>query len=489
MTIKTQTSEGFPLNVAGIQEVLTKPLVAHVAAVANNLDQPTYLVGGYVRDVLLSRSTKDIDVVTIGDGIAFAKRLVKLLGEEAQLTVFKNFMTANIQYGGIELEIVGARKESYRRDSRKPIVEAGTLEDDLRRRDLTINALAVGLHDSERGEVRDLFGGLHDLAGGIVRTPLDPYRTFEDDPLRMVRTIRFATQLSFHIHADTLEAITGNAERLAIISQERITDELHKIIKAPVPSKGFKLLFKTGLLDRILPELAELHGVETIEDKSHKDNFYHTLKVLDNVAEASDKLWLRWAALLHDIGKPPTKRFDPEHGWTFHGHEVVGAKMVPKLFKKLRLPLNEKMRYVQKLVRLHLRPIALTENVTDSAIRRLNYDAGDDVDDLLTLCKADITSKNQRKVNRFLRRFDEVWEKIRAVEEKDWIRNFQPPVKGEEIMETFRLSPCKEVGLIKDAIKEAILNGEIDNNYEEARQYMFKKARELNLTTSPDDKP
>lgn len=483
MVIKTQSTIEESINKEAINQALDTPLIKSVAEVADKKEQPAYLVGGYVRDLLLSRSSKDIDVVTIGDGIAFAKEVAELLGSEAQLTVFKKFMTANIQYKAIELEIVGARKESYSHNSRKPEVQAGTLEDDLRRRDLTINALAIGLHKDESGQIRDLFNGIEDLKAGVARTPLDPYSTFVDDPLRMVRTIRFATQLHFNIEPETFQAIGTNCERLSIISQERITDELNKIMQAPVPSMGFKLLQETGVLELIFPELSALQGVETIDDKSHKDNFYHTLKVLDNVAEVSDDLWLRWAALLHDIGKPPTKRFDPEHGWTFHGHEVVGAKMVPKIFKKLRLPLNDKMRYVKKLVRLHLRPIALTDNVTDSAIRRLNYDAGDDIDDLLKLCKADITSKNQRKVNRFLRRFDEVWEKIQQVEEKDWIRNFQPPIKGEEIMETFQLGPCKEVGLIKDAIKEAILNGEIDNNYEEAREYMFKKAREFNLYT------
>lgn len=483
MVLKTLSAIEESINKEAINQALDTPLIKSVAEVADKKQQPAYLVGGYVRDILLSRSSKDIDVVTIGDGIRFAKEVAQHLGSDAQLTVFKNFMTANIQYKNLELEIVGARKESYSQNSRKPEVQSGTLDDDLKRRDLTINALAIGLHSDENGQIKDLFNGIEDLQEGVVRTPLDPYSTFKDDPLRMVRTIRFATQLNFNIQQETFQAIGANCERLSIVSQERVTDELHKIMQAQVPSIGFKLLEETGVLELIFPELSALQGVETIDDKSHKDNFFHTLKVLDNVAEVSDNVWLRWAALLHDIGKPPTKRFDPEHGWTFHGHEVVGAKMVPKIFKKLRLPLNDKMRYVRKLVRLHLRPIALTDNVTDSAIRRLNYDAGDDIDDLLKLCKADITSKNQRKVNRFLRRFDEVWEKIQQVEEKDWIRNFQPPIKGEEIMETFHLGPCKEVGLIKDAIKEAILNGEIDNNYEEAKGYMFKKAREFNLYT------
>lgn len=469
------------LNHNAIEEALDLPALKTLSKVVEESKQPAYLVGGFVRDIFLGRSSKDIDVVTLGDGISFAEKVVEKLGPKAQLTVFKNFQTANIQHHDLELEIVGARKESYSRDSRKPIVEAGSLEDDLSRRDLTINALAINLHPAQHGEVVDFFNGQKDLENGLIRTPLEPFQTFDDDPLRMVRTIRFAAQLNFQIAETTFKAIKTNRERLSIVSQERITEELQKMIMSPSPSLGFKLLHKTGLLAEFFPELEALHGVETINDQSHKDNFFHTLKVLDNVAKVSDSLWLRWAALLHDIGKPPTKKFDPEHGWTFHGHEVVGAKMVPKIFKKLRLPLNEKMRYVKKLVRLHLRPIALTEEVSDSAVRRLNYDAGEDIDDLLRLCKADITSKNQRKVNRFLKRFDEVWEKIQEVEEKDWIRNFQPPIDGKEIMETFNLKPGKEVGLIKDAIKEAILNGDIDNNYEEARYFMFKKARELNL--------
>lgn len=481
--MEAKTTAAQTLNYQAIQDTLDLSLVRRVAETADELGQPAYLVGGYVRDLLLERSSKDIDVVTTGNGIAFAKAVARKLGNDAQLTVFKNFGTANIQHQGLELEIVGARKESYDRDSRKPVVETGTLEDDLRRRDLTINALAVGLHQAAHGALVDHFNGQQDLEQGWIRTPLEPYQTFDDDPLRMIRTIRFAAQLGFTIDDTTFKAIGANSERLSIVSQERITEEFHKLLTAPLPSLGFKLMHETQLLQQVLPELEHLHGVETIDDKSHKDNFFHTMKVLDNTAEASENLWLRWAALLHDIGKPATKRFDPEQGWTFHGHEVVGAKMVPKLFKKLRLPMNEKMRYVQKLVRLHHRPIALTEEVTDSAVRRLNYDAGDDIDDLLRLCKADITSKNQKRINRFLKRFDEVWRKIQEVEEKDWIRNFQPPIDGEEIMQTFNLKPCREVGLIKDAIKEAILNGEIDNNYTEAREYMFKRARELNVNS------
>lgn len=452
-----------------------------IGRVADEEGLEAYLVGGYVRDLLLNRESKDIDIVVVGSGILFAKKVAKALGDHGNLSVFKNFKTANLKIDELEIEFVGARKESYRQDSRKPIVEEGSLDDDLKRRDLTINALAVALNGDNYGEVIDYFNGWEDLANGLVRTPLDPVNTFSDDPLRMIRAIRFASQLQFEIRDATFEAIQSNRERLEIVSQERITDELHKILASPKPSYGFKLLLDGGLLGFIFPELENLCGVETIYDQSHKDNFYHTIKVVDNVAEMSDDLWLRWAALLHDIGKPPTKKFDPQHGWTFHGHEVVGAKMVPKIFKRLRLPMNDKMKFVQKLVRLHLRPIALTTDVTDSAIRRLNYDAGDDIDALLTLCKADITSKNKEKVSRFTRRFDEVWQKIQDVEEKDKIRNFEPPVKGEEIMETFGIGPSKEVGLIKDAIKEAVLNGDIENNYEQAREFMLKKGDELGL--------
>ncbi len=475
------TNKPIKLDHHAIEDTMQLPVVKAIADVANEVDKEAFLVGGFVRDLLMGRNSKDIDVVVVGDGISFAKQVANALGPDAKLTVFKNFMTANVQSSEYEVEFVGARKESYRRDSRKPIVEEGTLEDDLRRRDLTINALAIGLQNSQHGQLIDHFNGVDDLENRKIRTPLEPQETFEDDPLRMIRAIRFACQLGFWIEEKTLEAIHTCKDRIKIVSQERITDELKKIIKANKPSIGFELLFDTGLLNLIFPELANMYGVETVEDKSHKDNLYHTLKVLDNVAEMNSNEWLRWAALLHDIGKPQTKKFEPGHGWTFHGHEVVGAKMVPKIFKRLRLPLNDKMKYVQKLVRLHLRPIPLTDEVTDSAIRRLNYDAGDDIDDLLTLCKADITSKNQTKVKRFLRRFDEVWRKIQEVEEKDWIRNWQPPISGEEIMETFNIEPSREVGLIKGAIKEAVLNNEIDNNYEEAYQYMLKKGHELGL--------
>ena len=475
------TQQPIQLDYQAIEDTMALPLVKAIAEVTAKESKSAYLVGGFVRDLLMGRNSKDIDVVVVGDGIPFAKKVAKALGPEAQLSVFKNFMTANIQTNQYEVEFVGARKESYRRDSRKPIVEEGTLEDDLRRRDLTINALAIGLHPESHGQIMDYFNGAEDIANRTIRTPLEPYRTFDDDPLRMIRAIRFACQLGFWIEEETFEAISANKDRISIVSQERITDELKKIMQTEKPSEGFKLLHDTGLLANIFPELDQMQGVETVGDQSHKDNFYHTLQVLDNVAEMSDNEWLRWAALLHDIGKPATKKFEPDQGWTFHGHEVVGAKMVNKLFKRLRLPLNEKMKYVKKLVRLHLRPIALTNEVTDSAIRRLNYDAGDDIDDLLTLCKADITSKNKAKVNRFLKRFDEVWKKIQEVEEKDRIRNWQPPISGEVIMRTFNISPSKEVGIIKDAIKEAVLNNEIDNNYEEAYQYMLQKGKELGL--------
>ncbi len=470
------------LNYHAIEEIMELPVVQAIGSVAGQEEKDVYLVGGFVRDLLMGKNSKDIDVVVVGDGIPFAEKVAEKLGPDSRLAVFKNFMTANIKTKHYEVEFVGARQESYRRDSRKPIVEAGSLGDDLRRRDLTINALAIGVHQHSYGELVDYFNGVNDLENRIIRTPLEPHRTFDDDPLRMIRAIRFACQLSFRIDPDTFEAIKANKERIAIVSQERVTEELEKIILAEKPSVGFELLHDSGLLAIIFPELEQMHGVETVQDKSHKDNFFHTLKVLDNVAEMTDDEWLRWAALLHDIGKPKSKKFEPGHGWTFHGHEIAGARMVPKIFKRLRLPLNEKMKYVQKLVRLHLRPIALTEEVTDSAIRRLNYDAGNDIDDLLTLCKADITSKNQQKVTRFLKRFDEVWEKIQAVEEKDRIRNWQPPIGGEEIMETFGIKPSKEVGMIKDAIKEAVLNNEIDNNYEEAYHYMLEKGKALGLT-------
>ena len=441
-----------------------------------------YLVGGYVRDLLLGRQTKDIDVLVTGDGPSFAEQVAKLAGPKARLSVFKNFGTAQLKLKDTEIEFVGARKESYNRDSRKPIVEAGSLEDDLSRRDFTINALAILLNTDEGDPlIIDLFGGLEDLDNGILRTPLDPGVTFDDDPLRMLRGIRFASQLGFTLHAGTLEAIRAYAERITIISAERVAEELHKILLSPVPSVGFKLLEETGLLEYIMPDLQQLKGVQIIDSVSHKDNFYHTLQVVDNIAGYTDDLWLRWAALLHDIGKPASQRFDPDEGWTFHGHEVIGARMVPLIFKQLRMPLNEKMKYVQKLVLLHLRPIALTKEVTDSAIRRLIVDAEEDLEDLLTLCRADITSKNMTKVRTYTRRFEKVWQRIREVEEKDALRNWKNPVTGELIMDTFDIKPGREIGVIKDTIKEAILNGDIPNQYEAAHDLMLNLGEGMGL--------
>lgn len=464
-----------------IESIFEQPVLKTVETVSDSMNIPAYVVGGYVRDILLKRPTKDIDVVVLGSGTDFAEQVARHIGKGARLSLFKNFGTANIKYGKEEVEFVGARKESYQRDSRKPIVEAGTLEDDLSRRDFTINALAVNCNPAHAGEIVDMFNGMEDLENGILRTPLDPDITFSDDPLRMLRGVRFASQLGFKLYEDTYKAIAANKDRLQIISRERIADELNKIVLSPVPSVGFKLLYDLGLLELIMPDLVKLHGVQTIDNKSHKDNFYHTLQVLDNVAQYTDDLWLRWAAILHDIGKPASQRYDAECGWTFHGHEVIGAKMVPRIFKELKLPLNEKMKYVQKLVLLHLRPIALTHEVTDSAIRRLIVDAGEDLEDLLKLCKADVTSKNPDKVKRYLKRFDEVWEKIQEVEEKDRLRNWKPPITGEIIMEVFGIKPSREVGVIKEAVREAILNGDIPNEYEAAYRYMLGLGKNYGL--------
>lgn len=453
-----------------------------IAAAAAELGIEAYLVGGFVRDKLLDRPTKDADVVCLGDGIALAHAVAARFQPVPIVNFFKNFGTAHIRAGDFEIEFVGARRESYQSDSRKPYVTPGTLEDDQNRRDFTINALAVSLNEADYGRLIDPFSGLADLHSKLIRTPLEPAQTFSDDPLRMMRAIRFATQLRFRIDDTTFNGIVETAHRINIISQERITDELNKIIASPKPSIGFELLYKSGLLQLIFPKMVDLAGAEYIDGHGHKDNFYHTLQVLDNVARESDDLWLRWAAILHDIGKPATKRFEEGHGWTFHGHEVVGGRMVPKIFAKLKLPQNEKMRFVKKLVELHLRPISLTkENITDSAIRRLLFDAGEDLEALMILCDADITSKNKQKVKRFLENFRMVRERCREVEEKDQIRNWQPPIGGEEIMALFSLRPSREVGLLKDSLKDAILDGLVPNEHDAAKAFLIAKARELGI--------
>lgn len=460
---------------------LTHPVFKVVAQIVKEENLEAYVIGGFVRDIFLERTRKDIDIVVVGSGMDLAEKAAAILRVK-KVSLFKNFGTASFRYKDLDVEFVGARKESYQRDSRKPIVEDGTLKNDQDRRDFTINAMGISLQDHNFGELMDPFGGMADLEKRIIRTPLDPDVTFSDDPLRMMRAIRFASQLDFKIESTCLESILRNSERLKIISKERIMNELNKIILSDTPSRGFKLLYSTKLLHQFFPEMVALQGIETRNGKAHKDNFYHTLEVLDNVAENSDDLWLRWAAIMHDIAKPPTKRFDNQIGWTFHGHEDLGAKWTPKIFARLKLPLDAKMKYVQKLVRLHLRPIALVKgNVTDSAVRRLLFEAGDDIDDLMTLCNADITSKNEFKVKKYRQNFDLVKEKLKAVEEKDRVRNFQPPISGEIIIQTFNLQPCQAIGDIKTKIKDAILEGEIPNEYEPAFELMLKLGAELGL--------
>ncbi len=468
------------------KNALNNPIFKIISQAAQELCIDCYVIGGFVRDYFLDRnSPKDIDVVAIGSGIELAEKVASKLKGKPQVSVFKNFGTAMIRNEDMEIEFVGARKESYQRESRKPIVENGTLEDDQKRRDFTINALALSLNKSDFGILLDPFNGIEDLENKVIKTPLEPGVTYSDDPLRMMRAIRFATQLNFQIALPSLQAITEFKERLTIVSNERILDELHKIILSDTPSKGLSLLHKTGLLELILPELTALQGIEEIEGQKHKDNFWHTLEVVDNISETTENLWLRWAALLHDIGKAPTKRFHNKIGWTFHGHEYVGSKMANKLFKRLRMPLNDKMKYVQKMILMSSRPIILSEEfVTDSAVRRLIFDAGDHVEDLMTLCEADITTKNPKKQRKYRENFKLVRQRIEEVEARDHIRNFQPPISGEEIMATFSLKPSKEIGIIKEAIKEAILEGEIPNDYEAAKEYMYLKGKKLGLKTT-----
>ncbi len=453
-----------------------------ISLASKELELESYVIGGFVRDHILQRGEhKDIDVVAVGSGISLARKVSELLPHKPTVQIFKTYGTAMLRAYDKEIEFVGARKESYNEDSRNPVVETGTLADDQNRRDFTINALALSLNRENFGDLLDPFDGLEDLSSGLIRTPLDPDITYSDDPLRMLRAIRFASQLGFRIEKGSLQAITRNRNRIKIISKERIVDELNKILLSEKPSVGFSLLHKTGLLKLILPELTALEGIDEVEGQRHKDNFWHTLEVVDNISEKTDDLWLRWAALLHDIGKAPTKKFDKKIGWTFHGHEFVGAKMVFKLFKRLRMPLNDKMKFVQKMVLMSSRPIVLAQDVTDSAVRRLIFDAGDNIEDLMTLCEADITTKNPRRYRKYHNNFQLVRQKIKEVEERDHVRNFQPPVTGEEIMETFNIGPSREIGIIKEAIKEAILEGEIPNEHEAAREFMLKKGEAIGL--------
>ncbi len=466
-----------------IKQKLSGKIFQLLSQTADELNLPCYVIGGYVRDLFLERPNKDIDIVVVGSGITMAESFASHLGKGAHLSVYKNFGTAQVKYHGKEIEFVGARKESYSHDSRKPIVEDGTLQEDLERRDFTINALAICLNKDHFGELIDAFDGMTDLKNHIIRTPLEAEFTFSDDPLRMMRCVRFATQLHFDIDDEAFEAIQKNKERIKIISYERISDEFNKILMADTPSRGIIELERTGLLAIIFPELAALQGRETRNNISHKDIFFHTLEVLDNLSLKTDNLWLRWAALLHDIGKPRSKAWSASAGWTFYNHNYIGQRMVPLIFKRMKLPLNDKMKYIQKLVYLHMRPISVSDDiVTDSAVRRLLFDAGDDIDDLMTLCEADITSKNEAKKQRFLHNFEIVRKKLKDIEEKDRIRNFQPPVDGEEIMRVFHLSPCQAIGTIKSSIKDAILDGKIPNEHQAAYEFMLKKAAELGLS-------
>ncbi len=472
----------FTHNLICLKEYLDNVVLQHVSAAAAKLRKPVYVVGGWVRDIFLERPSVDIDIVVVGSGVELAATVAEMIGRRRFLKVYKNFGTAMLNYQGYQIEFVGARKESYRENSRKPIVEDGTLDDDMQRRDFSINAMAISLNKKDYGKLIDPFNGLDDLKKRIIKTPLDPGITYSDDPLRMMRAIRFASQLDFEIDRESFESIQRNAQRISIVSVERVMDEFNKIMLSPAPGKGIKMLRAAGLLKHFFPELEALHGIEVVNGKAHKDNFYHTLQVLDKLSESTKNLWLRWAALLHDIAKPVTKRFDETNGWTFYGHEFVGHKMVKDIFRRLKLPMNEKMRYVQKLVLLHLRPIALTESiVTDSAVRRLLFEAGDDIDDLMMLCEADITSGNPEKVKKYLANFALVRKKLKEIEEKDRLRNWQPPVSGDDIMKAFGIPPSKEVGMIKTAIREAILDGIIHNNRVEALKLMLEEGKKLGL--------